>query len=134
MNEYLFLFIATAYTSFKYIAGSILVCHGHFKTKTVKFSTGLKTPFRMIGNVNWTIIRYCMTPECLSLRQILLMKVWRLIFNLYFSPILNHGIYYHILLIICGKKLSCFLQIISKPRKFCGEFLHVNTMKACKSW
>ena len=34
---------------------------------------------------------------------------------------------------ICGKKLSCFLQIALQPQKFFGEFLHVNTMKACKA-
>ena len=46
------------------------------------------------------------------------------------------GVYvvYCILLIICGKKRSHFSQIASQLHKFFGEFLHMNTMKACKSW
>ena len=41
---------------------------------------------------------------------------------------------YHILLIIRGEKLSCFLQITLQLQKSCGKFLHANAMNACNSW
>ena len=46
------------------------------------------------------------------------------------------GVYvvYCILLIICSKKRSHCSRIALQLHKFFGEFLHMNTMKACKSW
>ena len=48
-------------------------------------------------------------------------------YSMYFNGILSHIVY----CLLFAVKRFCFSWITSQPQKFFGEFLHMNTMKAC---